>query len=805
MKNLPQSYLEYLLSIFNISLSTGEIPKSWKSSIIIPIAKPKKDLMLVDSYRPISLLPCIPKLLEKIINRRLNYHLEINSKFSASQNGFRKRLSTIDQITKLENAIRTTLVEKNICLVIFIDLSKAYDTVWHTGLIYKLQKAGIQGKMLNWINEYLFQRDFNVFFEGEYSCNKKITSGVPQGSTLSPTLFSVMINDVPLTPGVNTSEYADDIAFYCCGNNFNELKLLAQQQMCSMYKWTKTWGLQINPSKIKSMVFTNKKLGVPAPIYMNEVPIEYVKTYRYLGMVFDAPKLTWKSHIEYTRDSTLPRINILKAISAKQWGADRNMLCRLYKSLIRSRLDYGSMFYGTANHSIIQKLDTMQNTCIRLVIGAQKTSPILSIEVESNIAPLKIHRKLILLRYYCRLSELPDNVSSCKTIKDNIQYLSGKNWSINKIPPLIIRASYHFKSIKVNLFPFNPVPLISPIPPWFYLGDVCKTFFALQSVANISDDMAQQTFRSLQDELRPHLEIYTDGSKIFSPEVSCSAGMVIIFGENTHMRNFKLPHEMEIMGCELYAIKQALLYILEEVFDENNITNVVIYTDSLSSIQTIKNPCPRNYIYLVFTIHDMIKSITDRMKIVIQFIPGHKNIKGNELADLAANAAHNNDEVLEVPLSYNEKVRQIRMGVLHLWQTYWKRMVETTNKGKHLTTIKSHIGHWPWSCHRSRTVETVFAKLRIGHVNTKQNVHRFQLNPSPVCRCGLIESVSHILQQCSLYAIERTDLYDDLVKLNVNLSDKNLLGGGDFDESKQNIIINKVANYLYKINKLYTL
>ena len=132
-------------------------------------------------------------------------------------------------------------------------------------------------------------------------------------------------------------------------------------------------------------------------------------------------------------------------------------------------------------------------------------------------------------------------------------------------------------------------------------------------------------------------------------------------------------------------------------------------------------------------------------------------------------------------------------------------MVNITNKGKYLPQIKPKIGYWPWSCHRNRTVETVLAKLRIGHANFNQHKFRFLLTPSPVCRCGLMESVSHIMLQCSLYANERTDLYDELQKLKVNFTMKNLLGGGEFAEPTQKIIINGVANYLKKINKLYTL
>ena len=690
LKNLSDEYFDLLLDIFNSSFSTGEIPTSWKSSLILPIPKPDKDLMLPDSYRPISLLPCIPKLLEKIITKRLNFYLECNQKLSPNQNGFRKRLSTMDQIAKLENTIRSTYIDKNICLVIFVDLSKAYDTVWNAGLLYKLQKCGVKGKMLKWIHEYLSGRNFKVFFEGEYSSDKQISSGVPQGSTLSPTLFNVMIGDIPKSPGIIISEYADDITFYCHGKNFNELKALAQKQMDELFKWTVDWGLKINPLKTKAMLFTNKRLGDPTRINLNGEPIAYVKTYKYLGIIFDAPNLKWKNHVDHIRYSSLNRTNILKVISGKQWGADRNILIRLYKSLIRSRFDYGSIFYGTASHSIIKKLDGIQNQCIRLAIGAQKTSPILSLEAESNIPPLAIHRKLLLLKHYCKFTELPDTISCSKSIKDSLQYLSSKNWSSSKIPPFSIRARKQFESLNINIYPFAHVPLISPIPPWFDLDSICKTKFSDSPVAKLSTTVAAQIFCSLREDLNPEVEIFTDGSKIFSPEISCSAGLVVMLKNSTLMKNYKLPPEMEIMGCELFAIKQALTYVYENLYNQDT-TNVVIYTDSLSSIQTIKNLCPQNYINCVFSIHEMLKLFNNKMKIVIQFVPGHKDIKGNEMADLAANGAHANAEIVDAPLSQSEKVRTIQKAVLNLWQTHWLNMVQINQKEKHLTTIKNKL------------------------------------------------------------------------------------------------------------------
>ena len=133
---------------------------------------------------------------------------------SSTKGGFRKRLSTLDQIARLENTIRHSLVNKHVCIAVFFDLSSAFYTVWHTALLYKLSTCGLRGRLLRWIAAYLEQRRFRVYYE-EYSSDRNITSSVPQGAILSPTLFNVMMRDIPKVANVTYSEYADDITIYC--------------------------------------------------------------------------------------------------------------------------------------------------------------------------------------------------------------------------------------------------------------------------------------------------------------------------------------------------------------------------------------------------------------------------------------------------------------------------------------------------------------------------------------------------------------------------------------------------------------
>ena len=231
----------------------------------------------------------------------------------------------------------------------------------------------------------------------------------------------------------------------------------------------------------------------------------------------------------------------------------------------------------------------------------------------------------------------------------------------------------------------------------------------------------------------------------------------------------------------------------------------MIFSDSLSGITTLTNPNPSHYSCLVTKIHQLLCQLRSRNTPVrVQFIPGHKGIKGNEEADLAAKEAHNCETIIDI-LSREDKVRIIKSTIVKQWEDQWHHLTQSLQKGLHLRSIRDKIDYWPWSSHKCRAAETLLARLRIGHVNVNHYLYKIGKSPSNLCQCGATETVSHLILNCPIYHSKRLELKNKLMNLNIPFTLKNTLGGGDFDLSKQTIVINSLVSFLSKSGRLRNL
>uniref|UniRef100_A0A8C2FGS7 Reverse transcriptase domain-containing protein n=1 Tax=Cyprinus carpio TaxID=7962 RepID=A0A8C2FGS7_CYPCA len=315
LKNLPEIAIKTMLDLYNHIWNEGYLPKDWKSAIVIPVVKPGKDATKSNSYRPIALTSTLCKVMEKMLVRRLNYFLEKKEILTPVQCGFRKKRTTMDALLLFENEVRKALIMKEFLVAVFFDIEKAYDTLWREGLLIKLDRIGVGGRMYNWILDFLFERTFQVRIGEETSASYDILNGTPQGSVISPILFNLMINDIfeKVKPSIGKALYADDGAIWKRGRNIGNVIKGVQETINEVERWSVDWGMKFSVSKTQYMVFSRKKKIEQITLKLYDQLLERVIEFKYLGLIFDE-KMTWKQHIKKIENKCKRVINCMTSI-----------------------------------------------------------------------------------------------------------------------------------------------------------------------------------------------------------------------------------------------------------------------------------------------------------------------------------------------------------------------------------------------------------------------------------------------------------------------------------------------------------
>ena len=358
-----------ICGIFNKSMELGKFPKMLKKAIITPIFKDKGNKNDIRNYRPISILPTISKIFEKIVFIRLYEFLSNTGFFYKLQSGFRSGDSPVYQLIEITHFIYDKLSKGEEVIGVYLDISKAFDKVWHDGLIFKLKRAGIRGQLLSWITSYLNGRYQYVTIDGTNSFSKPILAGVPQGSILGPLLFLVYINDI--TEGIDSvcHLFADDSNLLKSTKNIQPAVESINRDLSKINDWCNKWLVTMNDDKIKTILYSRKvNPSVLVGITYNNFPVVPVNVVKHLGIHFDS-KMTWKPHLEHviskSRD-TLYYINILKhKISSIH-------LLTYYKSFIRPIIEYGLTVWG--NCSDYDELNKIQYQATKSITGAMRGS-----------------------------------------------------------------------------------------------------------------------------------------------------------------------------------------------------------------------------------------------------------------------------------------------------------------------------------------------------------------------------------------------------------------------------------------------
>ena len=364
----PSEVASPLQIIFQKCIDTGIFPDSWKYANVQPVHK-KNDRQIKSNYRPISLLPICGKLLEKIVFDHVYSYLKAQHLLSKNQSGFRPGDSTIYQLISITSNIYESFEKYDETRAIFLDISKAFDKVWHEGVIHKLKCNGISGNLLAFFENYLENRHQRVVLNGIESDWKKLEAGVPQGSVLGPLLFLVYIND--LTDNITSQMrlFADDSSLFTCVKGVEETHEKLVKDLHTVTLWAHQWKMVFNPDITKQaieVIFSVKKNKPVHPdLTMNGVPVARHDHTKHLGFFLDSA-LNFSKHVKEAVLKALKGISLLKCLSKY---VDRNVLNLSYKLYVRPHLDYGDIIYHNQRADLMQLIEQVQYKAALIVSG----------------------------------------------------------------------------------------------------------------------------------------------------------------------------------------------------------------------------------------------------------------------------------------------------------------------------------------------------------------------------------------------------------------------------------------------------
>ena len=374
IKMCGESIVPPLSKIIRNSIKSGIFPDEWKKGNIVPVHK-KANKQNISNYRPISLLPIFAKIFEKIIYNSLFEYFHINNFLSVNQSGFRTSDSCVSQLISITHELYKDF-DANPSLEtrdVFLDISKAFDKVWHEGLLHKLKCYGVKGELYKIIENYLKNRKQRVVLNGQNSSWENINAGVPQGSVLGPLLFLIYINDLPENLISVAKLFADDTSIFSTVFDINKSADDLNKDLSTINEWAHQWKMSFNPDPNKQateVVFSRKlKPAVHPCLYFNGTTVSNTLYQKHLGLILDK-KLLFRHHLNEKITKCNKGIGLIKRLSK---CLPRNTLLTIYKSFVRPHLDYADVIYDQPhNSSLCKKIESVQYNAALAITGCIK-------------------------------------------------------------------------------------------------------------------------------------------------------------------------------------------------------------------------------------------------------------------------------------------------------------------------------------------------------------------------------------------------------------------------------------------------
>lgn len=745
LKELPENYKDLVLLLFDKCWVEGIVPAAWKVAIVTPIPKQGKNRKNPNNYRPISLTSHLGKVYERIIKERMNYYCEKKNIIPCCQAGFRRGRGVSDHLAKIASQVRRARARRRILFSCFFDVRRAYDSVWHRRILQKLSEIGLSGNIYNFVKSFIENRKIQVAWRGALSGHRTLEMGVPQGSVIAPLLFNLVTAgiDKAQVEGCALLVYADDVAI-CHETRMRKLSNLPrnplfiqarkifQSQIDKICEFMRDRGFVLSPQKTVLFITTGSTRNVYDPILSFDVAgvqVHPQSTAKYLGVTFSASG-SWEAHINNNVMSAKRALNLIKSLSRTPWASPPKTMVILAQALVRSRLLYGHEAFFEAPKRLIEKLRIVECHALRIALGLPRSAPPYLVYRESGLLPLEEEIKRRSANYIYRSQSVPNSTTpfDLKQPTDFVCNDSDRKCqsAYNFVEDLVERGELR----EVEAAPRHP---LHSAPPWTLLRqEISPEIEGVKKSDNphIIKSITKE-FISMNYDNRCH--IYTDGSK-------CDVGVGAAFcvPELSYEKSFQLP-PVSVFTSELVAIFMSLCYIKKA---KAPLRSWVVLTDSRSALEALASDGASSREDLVRATVALLSDIrNNNVSVVLQWIPSHVGIAGNERADTLAKEAAEGKRGIQItlPLSYNDIASRIKTAAWESWRQKFREIAATRDPLDHSEPV-------PGGTFLRGT------PLAVAHV-----VHRLRCNAwrarfiQDKCPCGENLSPHHVIFLCPKY------------------------------------------------------
>lgn len=656
-----------LLHFFQVCWSSGTLPFLWKKAIVVPVHKQGKPKTELSSYRPIALTSHLCKVYERLVLYRLEFFLEKFNIIPKCQAGFRRGRSCIEHVVRLVEHVKKSMSHNRSTAAIFFDIKGAFDSVWHQGLLFKLSRLGISGRLFQFIKSFLHERQIVVRVGSSISATHILDMGVPQGSVVSPILFSLMLHDIESVcrPGFHLSLYADDIALWAPYNSrglrgFSLWAKTFQWQVTATVCYLECNGFVLSPQKTELVFFSRSSCHRPHfSVQINNQIIKCSSHARFLG-VYLSQKLTWKRHIEHITTKARRAVNLIKILSHQSW-VSQPALVLLVQSLVRSILSYGAECFIGMPKTHWRTVTTVEMAALKCVLHLPQRAVNDLVYQEVGWLPLRDHCIGQAANFEARMQAVSSPTAEISSVRfRNVATLSALSVKLPRVHATCAPLSSHTQMVweKCTIKHEDVTPTQSlPTPSWLLLRPVFDIHYG-QGRTKTNDLLLLKSLAQEKIANTNHtLQIYTDASRTDDDKVGCAFTIPSL----KITKLYSLPSTASVFTAEIYAIIMACSFVCDLPQPPFSIS---LFSDSKSALQAIHshgrsrsspfvNEC-------VFLFHQII---AQGSQLSVFWLPSHTGFRGNEAADVAAKVATISGTPVSIPITSSSVKAQVKKAL----------------------------------------------------------------------------------------------------------------------------------------------